>query len=83
MISNTYKFLTLADVCEHNSLDYSEVIDAISNSDISFGTNYDTLITSTQLEDILENADIELDLGRLDFDNHDDDGGYILISLGS
>jgi hypothetical protein len=81
MISYSYKYLTLADVCEYNKLDYTTVMDAISNSDTSFGTNYDTLITSTQLERILENADVAID--GLDFNNHDEDSGYILISLGS
>ena len=81
MISYSYKYLTLADVCEHNKLEYGDVLEAISNSDTSFGTNYDTLITSTQLERILEDADFVID--GLDYNNHDEDGGYVLISLGS
>ena len=48
-------------------------MDAISNSDISYGNNADTLMSANQLEDILGN--------KLDWDNHDED--TILISLGS
>lgn len=80
MESFTYKCVTLKTVCEFCELDYAEVIDAISNSDISFGTNYDTIISGDQLEDILEDAGMIID--GLYFDGHDEDGP-ILISLGS
>jgi len=75
-----YKCVTIAEVCDYNDLDLGVVMDAICSSDISFGTNYDTIITHTQLEDILENNGIQLD--GLDYDYHDADGP-VLISLGS
>jgi hypothetical protein len=54
-------------------------MDMVSNSDISFGTNYDTLISIPDLWDILDDNDI--DVTKLD------DGGvnvhYTRISLGS
>jgi hypothetical protein len=80
MKSFTYKCVSIQDVCEHNCLDLSSVMDAISNSDISFGTNYDTLISTGQLENILDDAEMNID--RLDYDNHDDED-IVLISLGS
>lgn len=72
MKSFTHECLTLKDVCEYNQLDYDEVLQDISNSDISFGTNADTLIHGYWL-----NAILGIDLS---FDGFDDD---ILISLGS
>ena len=87
MISYSYKYLTIADVCKHNKLDYDTVMMAICESDTSFGTNYDTLITSTQLDRILADSMIAWPVGfrlqPLDFSNHDEDNGYVLISLGS
>lgn len=87
MFINSYKYLTIADVCEHNKLEYDIVMMAISESDTSFGTNYDTLITSTQLERILADSMVAWPVGfrlqSLDFNKHDEDGGYVLISLGS
>ena len=80
MKSFTYNCLTLADLCAHNSIEYDTVMQAICDSDISFGNNYDTIMTSDQLESILEDACIIID--GLDYDNHDEDG-YVLISLGS
>jgi hypothetical protein len=68
----TYNCVTLADVCEQNTLDYSHVIEEICHSDISFGTNEDTLISKSMLEEVL---DIHLDFGGLD--------DSVLISLGS
>ncbi len=68
----TYDCVTLADVCEQNTLDYGHVIEEISNSDISFGTNEDTLISKSMLEQVL---DITIDFGGLD--------DSVLISLGS
>jgi hypothetical protein len=77
MLVYSHNYVRLADVCKHNSLDYIEVIDAVSNSDISFGTNEDTLISRSQLQDIIDDNfdNVELDWNRLD-DN-------VLISLGS
>lgn len=77
----TYRYLKLKDVCDFNKLDYADVLDAISISDISFGTNYDTLITTTQLEDILEDNEILVD--SIDYDSHNDSDDVLLISLGS
>lgn len=70
----------LKDVCKHNDLDYGTVMDAICASDVSFGTNYDTLITSEDLDNILYSA--EIIHNGLDYDEHDMDE-RILISLGS
>ncbi len=78
MIVYSHNYVTLQDVCKHNSLDYSDVIDAVSNSHISFGTNEDTLISRSQLQDIIDNYleyEVDLDWGRLD--------DSVLISLGS
>ena len=72
MKSFTHECLTLFDVCEYNKLDYDSVLSMISDSDVSFGTNADTLIHGYTL-----NAILNRDLG---FDGFDDD---ILISLGS
>lgn len=79
MKSFTYECVTLQDFCEHNNLNYPAVIDAVSASDISFGTNYDTLIHAKQLEAILEDYDMPTD--KLDYNGYDTD--KILISLGS
>lgn len=68
----TYNCVSLADVCEQNTLDYDHVIEEVCHSDVSFGTNEDTLISQRMLEDILEL--------RLDFGGFDDS---VLISLGS
>ena len=70
----------LKDVCKHNDLDYGIVMDAICNSDFSFGTNYDTLITTEDLDSILYSA--EIIHNGLDYDEHDMDE-RVLISLGS
>lgn len=68
----TYDCVTLADVCEQNTLDYNHVVEEICHSDISFGTNEDTLISKAMLEQVL---DITIDFGILD--------DSVLISLGS
>jgi hypothetical protein len=81
MKSYTYRYLDLNELCEYNDLDYVVVMEAISNSDISFGTNYDTLISVHQLESILVDAEVHIE--GLDYNNHDIDGEIILISLGS
>lgn len=68
----TYTCVTLADVCGINNLDYETVMDRLNNSDVSFGTNDDTLITRQTLESVL-------DL-RINFSDLSDD---VMISLGS
>ncbi len=73
MKSFTYTCLDILEVCQHNNLEYDTIMDAISNSDISYGNNTDTLMSANQLEDIISL--------KLDWDNHDED--TILISLGS
>lgn len=78
MITYSHQYLDIRAVCEHNSLDVGEVMEAVSESDISFGTNYDTLISQYHLKDILENyfdREIELDFGGYD--------ESVVISLGS
>jgi hypothetical protein len=77
MKSYTWEYLDLREVCEHNKLDYSSVMDAISNSDVSFGTNTDTLISQETLESILDDNDFIVDL---DFGKYDN---TVVISLGS
>jgi hypothetical protein len=52
-------------------------MDAISNSDVSFGTNTDTLISQETLESILDDNDFIVDLDFGDYDN------TVVISLGS
>jgi hypothetical protein len=75
----THECVRLKDYCDHNGLEYVNVMEMVSNSDVSFGTNYDTLITLPTLWDILDDNDI--DVTKLD------DGGvnvhYTRISLGS
>jgi len=66
----TIECVTLETVCEFNKLDIEPVFERVSNSDISFGTNADTLLTRSDLEDILEH--------KLDWEGSED----ILISLG-
>jgi len=60
---------------------------AINQSDISFGTNYDTFVSSTHLDKILADSLVAWPVGfslqPLDYDKHDEDNGYVLISLGS
>jgi hypothetical protein len=79
MIVYSHNYVTLMDVCNHNGLNYSVVIEYVSQSDISFGTNEDTLISRSQLQSIIDdnmdNVDnVELDWARLD--------DTVLISLG-
>jgi len=77
MIIYSHNYVTIRDVCDHNQLDFSEVMDAISNSDVCFGTNEDTLISRSQLQNIIDNYlewTVDLDWGKLD--------DTVLISLG-
>ena len=62
--------VSLEALCEFNQLDIEAVFETVGDSDISFGTNADTLLTKIQLEHILEH--------RLDWEGSED----ILISLG-
>lgn len=77
MKSYTWEYLDLREVCEHNDLDYNDVMEAICNSDISFGTNADTLISQEQLWSILDDHDFVVDLDFGEYDN------TVVISLGS
>lgn len=77
MRTYTYEYLDIGEVCDYNKLDRAEVMDAISNSDISFGTNFDTLISQEQLQDILDDNDFDI---VLDFGRNDE---TVVISLGS
>lgn len=47
------KCVTLADFCEHNHLDDDVVLREIEGSDVSFGTNDDTLVSKNTIEKIL------------------------------
>jgi len=77
MKSYTWTYLDLREVCEHNKLDYGSVMDAISNSDVSFGTNTDTLISQETLQSILDDNDFGVELDFAKYDN------TVVISLGS
>jgi hypothetical protein len=66
----TIECVSLEALCEFNKLDIDAVFEAVSNSDISFGTNTDTLLTRSDLEDILEH--------KMEWEGSED----ILISLG-
>ena len=67
-----YHCVDLMGVCEMNQLEYSDVVDRLNASDVSFGTNDDTLITRKTLENILGTT---LDFGDLPENT--------MISLGS
>jgi hypothetical protein len=72
----THKCVDIGEMCKHNHLDMSEVMDAICNSDVSFGSNNDTLISQEKLQEIVINYmedQPDLDFGDLDSD--------VLISL--
>ena len=77
MKSYTWEYLDLREVCDYNQLDYGNVMDAISNSDVSFGTNTDTLISQETLQSILDDNDFNTDLDFGEYDN------TVVISLGS
>lgn len=67
----TYKCVTLKDFCDDVGWDYMYTIDCLLDSDISYGTNDDTLVMPSTLANICE-MDLPEDF---DFD--------IMISLGS
>lgn len=78
MLVYSHNYVTIKDICKHNNLDYPNVMDAICNSDISFGNNYDTLMCRSGLQAILDDwfeNPVELDWARLD--------DTVLISLGN
>jgi len=77
MKSYAWTYLDLREVCEYNQLDYGDVTDAISNSDVSFGTNTDTLISQETLQSILDDNDFNVILEFGKYDN------TVVISLGS
>jgi hypothetical protein len=77
MKSYAWTYLDLREVCDYNKLDYGSVIDAISNSDVSFGTNTDTLISQETLQSILDDNDFGVELDFAKYDN------TVVISLGS
>ncbi len=77
MKSYAWTYLDLREVCDYNQLDYSNVMDAISNSDVSFGTNTDTLISQETLQSILDDNDFDIILEFGKYDN------TVVISLGS
>ena len=75
----THTCVTLKDYCDHNNLDYTDVMDMVCDSDLSFGNNFDTLVALPDLWMILEDNDIDvtkLDDGSLDVTS-------VRISLGS
>lgn len=77
MLTYAHSYVTIYDVCKHNGLDPIAIMDAICNSDISFGTNADTLMNRNQLQSIIDDNfdNVELDWSGLD--------DTVLISLGS
>jgi hypothetical protein len=77
MKSYAWTYLDLREVCDYNQLNYSDVMDAISNSDVSFGTNTDTLISQETLQSIIDDNDFGVELDFAKYDN------TVVISLGS
>lgn len=72
----TQKCVTITDFCKHNNLNRAEVMEALCHSEISFGSNYDTLVSQSQITNIIEDwleKELNLDFG-------DDD---VVVSLGS
>jgi hypothetical protein len=66
----TTECVTLEALCEFNTLDFERVLTELELSTVCFGTNYDTLLTKTQLERILQrrlrwegSEDIRISLG--------------------
>jgi len=77
MISYSHQYLDIRAVCEHNELDVGEVMQHLCDSDLSFGSNYDTLISQHHLQSIIDEG---FDNVQLDFGGYDD---TVVISLGS
>jgi hypothetical protein len=50
--------MTLVDFCDHVGWDYFDTLDCLNHSDISFGTNDDTLVLPETLADICERGDL-------------------------
>lgn len=67
----TIKILPVEDVCELNNIDYSSMMSMISDSDISFGNNDDTLVSQKNLNNIV-NKELVYDCDE-----------SVLVSLGS
>ncbi|NBX97277.1 hypothetical protein EBZ38_10185 [bacterium] len=77
MKSYVWTYLDLREVCDYNQLNYGDVIEAVSNSDVCFGTNTDTLISQETLQSILDDNDFRVELDFAKYDNS------VVISLGS
>lgn len=73
----TYEYMDIGEVCDYNELDRAAVMQAICDSDISFGTNFDTLISQGQLQEILDDNEFNV---LLEFGRNDE---TVVISLGS
>ena len=73
----TITCVSLEEVTSEYGLDHFQVSEAISNSDVSFGTNDDTLISISRLSEILMDFDV--------IENHlpIPPEGDIFVSLGS
>jgi hypothetical protein len=74
----THECISLKDYCDHNHLDYNDVLDMVSASDVSFGNNYDTLVALPDLWMILEDNDIDTEK----LDDGDLNVHSVRISLG-
>jgi len=72
-----YTCVAFETVCEHFNLDPIAVSEALSNSDVSFGTNLDTLISMSRFSEILMDFDVIENHLRLP------EQGDIAVSLGS
>ena len=77
MISYSHQYLDIRAVCEHNELDIEAVMQHLCDSDVQFGSNYDTLISQHHLQSIIDEG---FDNVQLDFGGYDD---TVVISLGS
>lgn len=50
----TYTCVTLRDFCEYAEWDYDYVLDELLQSDVSWGTNDDTLVTPETVADVCD-----------------------------
>lgn len=78
MQTYAHTYVDIGDICKYNNLDVGEVMEAVSHSDVCFGTNFDTLISQEQLQSALDDYfdhQVILNFGKLD--------DTIVISLGS